>query len=94
MRRLLLAIVTSLALQGYAQADVSLDGIWQLTVGDKNYTVTVPHTYNTMDGLEDYAGEAIYQRALPDIKTATASHALSLCRRCIQGNVMTSRCHT
>ena len=28
-------------------------------------TVEVPHTYNIMDGLEDYAGKTIYERNIP-----------------------------
>ena len=51
-----------------AQEDILLDGEWQMTIGDKTYTVNVPHTYNVMDGLEDYAGEAVYKRALPITK--------------------------
>lgn len=48
-----------------AQQDISLDGEWQMTIADKAYTVNVPHTYNIMEGLEDYAGEAVYRRTLP-----------------------------
>lgn len=48
-----------------AQTDISLDGKWQMTIGDKTYEVTVPHTYNLMDGLEDYAGEVLYRRQIP-----------------------------
>lgn len=48
-----------------AQKNISLDGEWQMTIGDKEYQVTVPHTYNVMEGLEDYAGEAVYRRTLP-----------------------------
>ena len=51
-----------------AQEDILLDGEWQMTIGDKTYTVNMPHTYNVMDGLEDYAGEAVYKRALPITK--------------------------
>ena len=33
--------------------------------GQMRTTVTVPHTYNIMEGLEDYVGEAVYSRELP-----------------------------
>lgn len=55
----------SMVLTANAQQDISLDGKWQMTIADKEYTVQVPHTYNMMEGLEDYAGEAVYKRALP-----------------------------
>ncbi len=48
-----------------AQQNILLDGEWQMTIADKAYTVNVPHTYNIMEGLEDYAGEAVYRRTLP-----------------------------
>ena len=48
-----------------AQQDISLDGRWELTVGGSQSMVQVPHTYNVMEGLEDYAGEAVYRRTLP-----------------------------
>ena len=51
-----------------AQEDILLEGEWQMTIGGKTYTVNVPHTYNVMDGLEDYVGEAVYKRALPITK--------------------------
>ena len=49
----------------FAQQDITLDGEWQMTIGGRDYTVNVPHTYNIMEGLEDYAGEAVYRRSLP-----------------------------
>ena len=55
----------SMVLTANAQQDISLDGEWQMTIADKEYMVQVPHTYNIMEGLEDYAGEAVYKRALP-----------------------------
>lgn len=58
---LLLATMNS---QVYAQ-DISLNGLWSMTIQDKEYEVTIPHTYNVMDGLEDYAGKAVYKRTLP-----------------------------
>ena len=48
-----------------AQKDVPLDGEWLMTIEGKEYKVNVPHTYNIMEGLEDYAGEAVYRRTLP-----------------------------
>ena len=45
--------------------DVTLDGEWELTINGSRFTVQVPHTYNIMEGLEDYAGEAVYKRTLP-----------------------------
>ena len=70
-RKVLLAMAMGLALPMVAQQNVSLDGEWKLTIEGKSYQVMVPHTYNIMDGLEDYAGEAVYRRTLPitnDIK--------------------------
>ena len=48
-----------------AQQDITLGGEWQMTIGGRDYTVNVPHTYNIIEGLEDYAGEAVYRRTLP-----------------------------
>ena len=44
--------------------DVSLDGEWEFrTDGETAWrTVTVPHTWQVMDGLEDYYGVAHYRR--------------------------------
>ncbi len=64
IRKMMMAVALLLPVALRAQ-DVSLDGKWQLTIGDKTMTVSVPHTYNVMDGLEDYAGEAVYRRLLP-----------------------------
>ena len=64
MRRLFFAIVSCLALHATAQQDISLCGEWNLSVDGKNYKVTVPHTYNIMKGLEDYAGKARYEKKL------------------------------
>ena len=57
--------MVSTAHAALAQQDIALDGEWQMTIGDKDYTVNVSHTYNIMEGLEDYAGEAVYKRTLP-----------------------------
>ena len=66
MRRIvLLAIVAAIACMAKAQ-DISLNGEWQFSVDNHQWqTVNVPHTYNIMEGLEDYAGEAIYKCNLP-----------------------------
>ena len=64
-RNLLLAMAMVFVLPMMSQRNVSLDGEWKLNVGGKSYQVVVPHTYNIMEGLEDYAGEAVYQRTLP-----------------------------
>lgn len=56
-------------------ADISLNCPWSFRIPDagtdfpdslaKGVTVIVPHTYNIMPGLEDYAGKAVYERTLP-----------------------------
>ena len=54
--------------------DIILDGEWELRVNGARFMVQVPHTYNIMEGLEDYAGEAVYKRTLPitaDMKERT-----------------------
>lgn len=55
------------AIHSYAQSDISLNGEWQFSVSGKldNASVSVPHTYNIMEGLEDYAGRATYRKVLP-----------------------------
>lgn len=66
MKKLMLfTALISLVLTVKAQQDVMLNGEWQLNIAGKDYVVNVPHTYNVMDGLEDYAGEATYKRVLP-----------------------------
>jgi len=44
--------------------DISLDGEWEFRKdGDAQWrTVTVPHTWQVMDGFEDYYGVAFYRR--------------------------------
>lgn len=57
-----------------AQTDISLDGEWKLSIEGKEYAVNVPHTFNVMEGLEDYAGEAVYYRTFslsPEMKGKT-----------------------
>lgn len=62
-----LVAILSASAYAYAQEDISLNGEWQFNVPGITETVTVnvPHTYNVMDGLEDYAGKAVYKRTLP-----------------------------
>lgn len=62
---LVLLLAVSTACTALAQQDIMLDGEWQMTIGGRDYTVNVPHTYNIMEGLEDYAGEVVYRRSLP-----------------------------
>lgn len=67
----LLSVLASLPV---VAKDISLDGDWQLSIAGRDYHVKVPHTYNLMPGLEDHAGEAVYQRTLPitpDLKGKT-----------------------
>lgn len=75
---ILLLLLSSLIMVVRGQQDISLDGEWQMTIGGKDYVVKVPHTYNVMDGLEDYAGEAIYKRTLP-ITTNMKGKTVRLC---------------
>lgn len=78
IRHSILAIALALAAAGANAAlptDISLNGTWEFRIPDagtdfpdslvKGVTVTVPHTYNIMPGLEDYAGKAVYERTLP-----------------------------
>lgn len=65
LRSVIIAWALFFGMPMMAQQNVSLDGEWKLTIGEKTYQVMVPHTYNIMDDLEDYAGEAVYQRILP-----------------------------
>lgn len=49
-----------------AQQDISLNDSWRFWIPEGEPTeVKVPHTYNVMPGLEDYAGKASYSRSLP-----------------------------
>lgn len=69
MRRAASILVVALLFSTFssAQETISLNGPWQFSVPgiQEPVTVTVPHTYNVMDGLEDYAGKAVYSRLLP-----------------------------
>ena len=66
MKRLLSLLFLFPALT-FAQQTISLNGTWEFWVPVKTpkSTISVPHTYNVMPGLEDYAGEAWYSRTLP-----------------------------
>ena len=49
MRKVLMLVLSmSFAMMVKAQKDISLDGSWALTINGKDYTVSVPHTYNVM----------------------------------------------
>lgn len=69
MKRLIILILASACLlfSLRAQETISLNGKWLFWIPEKinPQEVTVPHTYNLMEGLEDYAGEAWYSRELP-----------------------------
>lgn len=65
MKRVVLLAIVAVATWMAKAQDIMLNGEWQMTIEGKNFTVNVPHTYNVMDGLEDYAGEAVYKRTLP-----------------------------
>ena len=72
MRKLILILTLSFATIVQAQVkDISLCGEWHFVADSADYSaglpaeamiVNVPHTYNTMEGLEDYAGRAWYER--------------------------------
>jgi len=63
----LLTIAALLPLGLAAQENISLNGEWQFWTPqqEQRQTVIVPHTWNVMNGLEDYTGEAWYSRRLP-----------------------------
>ncbi|MDE7166576.1 MAG: hypothetical protein K2O17_06065 [Bacteroidaceae bacterium] len=77
MKRSMILLWLSMAAIAAGAQDVSLDGEWKFRLPDDSVTakmpetlkaertVVVPHTYNLMDGLEDYAGAAVYKRVLP-----------------------------
>ena len=71
MRKCFLILALSFATIVQAQEKVSLCGEWLFVADSADYSaglpaeamiVNVPHTYNTMEGLEDYAGRAWYER--------------------------------
>lgn len=61
-----------------AQTSSTLNGVWNISfpdsVGVHAQDVNVPHTYNIMDGLEDYAGKATYSRKFTIPKEMTGRH--------------------
>lgn len=67
--------LAAMAAHAATTADISLNGPWSFRIPDagtdfpdslvRGVTVTVPHTFNIMPGLEDYAGKAVYERVLP-----------------------------
>ena len=62
----LLILAALLPCSLFAQETMSLDGEWSFWTPDyPRTTVSVPHTYNVMEGLEAYAGKAFYSRELP-----------------------------
>ena len=75
MKKSLLFLIILLGVVASAQENISLNGPWTFWVPEDaigvpeavkaGQTVQVPHTYNIMDGLEDYAGKAFYSRDLP-----------------------------
>lgn len=77
MKRNVMCLWFLMSAIGISAQDISLDGEWKFwlpkdSVTDlmpealkREWIVMVPHTYNLMDGLEDYAGAAIYSRKLP-----------------------------
>ena len=74
MRKCLLILTLAFATIVQAQVkDISLCGQWRFVADSADYSaglpaeamiVNVPHTYNTMEGLEDYAGRVWYERRL------------------------------
>ena len=62
----LLILVAASCSAAFAQQSVTLNGTWHLSVPDSvgvaPMQVTVPNTFNVIDGLEDYAGKATYSR--------------------------------
>lgn len=66
---ILLSLFCLATLSASAQTDISLDGEWKFHIPNikSEETVIVPHTYNVMEGLEDYAGMAVYRRNIPSL---------------------------
>lgn len=72
-----LTMLSCAVINATAQTDISLNGTWKFWVPEcaeskdipsdikAEKLVMVPHTYNVMEGLEDYAGHACYSRLLP-----------------------------
>jgi len=80
MKRLLsILFVVITSVSSWAQVTTSLNGQWSFwTASTPKQQVNVPHTYNVMEGLEEYAGEAFYQRVLP-ITPEMKGHQVRIC---------------
>ena len=74
MRKSVLFIALAIAVSLQAKVeDISLCGEWRFIADSVDYSkglpdkavkVSVPHTYNIMEGLEEYAGKAWYEKKL------------------------------
>ena len=74
MRKSILFIALTIAVSLQAKVDdISLCGEWRFVADSVDYSpglpdnavkVSVPHTYNIMEGLEEYAGKAWYEKKL------------------------------
>lgn len=74
MRKSVLFIALAIAVSLQAKVeDISLCGEWRFIADSLDYSaglpdnavkVSIPHTYNIMKGLEDYAGKAWYEKKL------------------------------
>lgn len=43
---------------------ISLEGLWHLTVGERGYSAFVPGCWETIPGLESYRGKVMYERSV------------------------------
>ncbi len=82
---LFVALIIAVSLQAKV-ADISLCGEWRFIADSDDYSeglpdkammVNVPHTYNIMEGLEDYAGKAWYEKMI-DIPASLKGQQLRL----------------
>lgn len=72
MNKIIIALLCGImSVQAFAQHDISMDGNWLFVADSVDHSaglpaeaweVQVPHTYNIMEGLENYAGEAWYEK--------------------------------
>lgn len=71
--QLVFVLLAPVATAQVMPVDISLNGTWLFKADSTDYSaglpedskvVSVPHTYNIMDGLEDYAGKAWYEKKL------------------------------
>lgn len=67
MKKLVLILLSVISYaSAWSQVTIDLNGNWSFWTPDTpKQQVSVPHTYNVMEGLEEYAGPASYQRTLP-----------------------------